>query len=147
MIEILAIIIVVILACLLVAVFIISNKNRLECKNALEKLRVSEQEKNAFFNELQALRSRYESESSKKKSEQVRLGHIVEQLAPFLDNFKHDPKDLIPMFQPIDYVCFEDEQITFIEVKSGGAQLSTKQKQIKKLVEDGKVKFEIYRVK
>lgn len=84
---------------------------------------------------------------SKQKSEQVRLGQISEQLVPFLDNFAHDPKKLRALFSPIDYVCFEDERITFIEVKSGDSQLSQKQKNIKKLIEEKEVYFEVYRIK
>jgi predicted Holliday junction resolvase-like endonuclease len=84
---------------------------------------------------------------SKQKSEQVRLGKIAEQLVPFLENFKHNPKDLRPMFNPIDYICFEEDKITFVEVKSGDSALSPKQKNIQKLVEEGKVYFEVYRVR
>lgn len=83
---------------------------------------------------------------SQKKSSEVRLGQISEQLVPFLSNFKHDPKRAHFIGQPIDYVVFEDDAITFVEVKSGGAQLTSTQKLIKKLVQDGKVRWEEIRV-
>lgn len=83
---------------------------------------------------------------SQKKSSEVRLGQISEQLVPFLTVFKHDPKRAHFIGQPIDYVVFEDDAVTFVEVKSGGAQLTSTQKLIKKLVQDGKVRWEEIRV-
>lgn len=83
---------------------------------------------------------------SSRKSEQVRLGQIPEQIMPFLEGFKYDPKKLKPMFQPVDYICFDEEEIIFIEVKTGNSALSQKQKKIKQLIESGKVRFEIHRI-
>jgi len=83
---------------------------------------------------------------SQKKSSEVRLGQISEQLVPFLSVFKFDPKRAHFIGQPIDYVVFEDDAVTFVEVKSGGAQLTSTQKLIKKLIQDGKVRWEEIRV-
>ena len=84
--------------------------------------------------------------TSNQKSEQVRLGFISEKLAPFLDDFKHTPEGLVPVFKPIDYIHFGEDKITFIEVKSGNSRLTKKQKSIKMLIEEKKVEFEEYRV-
>lgn len=83
---------------------------------------------------------------SQKKSSEVRLGQISEQLVPFLSVFKYDPKKAHFIGQPIDYVVFEEDAVIFIEVKSGGAQLTNTQKAIKQLVKDGKVRWEEIRV-
>lgn len=83
---------------------------------------------------------------SQKKSSEVRLGQISEQLVPFLSVFKFYPKRAHFIGQPIDYVVFEDDAVTFVEVKSGGAQLTSTQKLIKKLIQDGKVRWEEIRV-
>jgi predicted Holliday junction resolvase-like endonuclease len=83
---------------------------------------------------------------SQKKSSEVRLGQISEQLAPFIDNFKHDPKKAHFIGMPIDYIVFEENNIVFLEIKSGGAHLSQTQQQIKKLVEDKKVIWEVMRI-
>ena len=83
---------------------------------------------------------------SQKKSSEVRLGQISEHLAPFLLNFKHDPKKAHFMGMPIDYIVFEEDNIIFLEVKSGGAQLSKTQQHIKKLVEDKKIIWEVMRI-
>lgn len=92
------------------------------------------------------LRDLYNKEISCRKSKEVRLGQIAEQIIPFLEHFNHNPKSLRALFSPIDYVAFEEDQITFIEVKTGNSQLSKKQKGIKKLIEEGKVAFEIHRI-
>lgn len=97
--------------------------------------------------EIAEMKTKCETLASKQKSEQVRMGLLAEQIVPFLADFQHNPKDLRPMFNPIDYVCFEEDKITFVEVKTGNAVLSQKQKNIQKLVEEGKVFFEVYRMK
>ena len=83
---------------------------------------------------------------SQKKSSEVRLGQISEQLVPFLDKFKHDPKNAHFIGMPIDYIVFNNDEIVFIEVKSGGSTLSKKQSEIKKLINSGKVRFETIRI-
>jgi predicted Holliday junction resolvase-like endonuclease len=83
---------------------------------------------------------------SQKKSSEVRLGQISEHLAPFLLNFKHDPKKAHFLGMPIDYIVFEEDNIIFLEIKSGEAHLSKTQQQIKKLVEDKKVVWEVMRI-
>lgn len=85
---------------------------------------------------------------SQKKSSEVTLGFISEKLAPFLKGFPvKNPEKLQFMGMPIDYIHFGDEEITFIEVKSGNARLSESQKKIQKLVSEKKVKFETFRIK
>ncbi|MBT7438101.1 MAG: hypothetical protein HN786_05710 [Cellvibrionales bacterium] len=66
-----------------------------------------------------------------KKSSEVRLGHIAETLAPFLDQFDFEPEQCSFLGKPIDYISFGDEEVTFIEVKSGKSQLNTKQRHIR----------------
>ena len=89
---------------------------------------------------------KYSKLLSQKKSSEIVLGQVTEQLVPFLRHFKHDPHKAVFLGQPIDYVVFEDKKITFIEVKSGNSKLSVKQRKIKKLVEDKKIEWETIRV-
>jgi len=84
---------------------------------------------------------------SQKKSSEVRLGNIAETLAPFLDQFDFDPENCIFLGKPIDYISFEDEAITFIEIKSGKAQLSTKQRHIRDLIKAKQVVWKEVRIK
>jgi len=84
--------------------------------------------------------------TSQKKSSEVRLGHIAETLAPFLDQFEFKPEECSFLGQPIDYVSFGQDDITFIEVKSGNSQLSSKQRKIRDQIKNGKVKWKEVRI-
>ena len=81
-----------------------------------------------------------------KKSGEVRLGLIAERLAPFLEDFKHDPQTCTFIGQPIDYIVWGEKEITFLEVKSGKARLSKRQKHIKELVEQKKITWDEFRI-
>ncbi len=83
---------------------------------------------------------------NQKKSSEVRTGKITEQLAPFLEDYPLDPKTARFLGDPIDFVHFDEDKVTFIEVKSGKSQLSKKQRIIRDLIKAGKVEFIIYRV-
>ena len=85
--------------------------------------------------------------TSQKKSSEVRLGHIAETLAPFLDQFEFDPEACTFMGRPIDYISFGDDEITFIEIKSGNSQLSAKQRHIRDLVNNKLVAWKEVRIK
>ena len=91
-------------------------------------------------------RAAYKDLLSRKISSEVRLGQIAEHLVPFLDNFKHDPKRAHFLGMPIDYIVFENDKITFVEVKTGYSHLSPKQQAIKKLIEDKQVYWEELRL-
>ena len=82
-----------------------------------------------------------------KKSSEVRLGQISEQLAPFLKLFPYDPKKVQFLGNPIDYIYFGDDKVAIIEVKSGNARLSKKQRAVKALVLKGKVEWKEIRIK
>lgn len=84
---------------------------------------------------------------SQKKSSEILLGQITEKLVPFLKQFKHDPQKATFLGQPIDYIIFDDDIITFLEIKSGNSKLSTKQRRIKKLIQEKKVRWEQLNIK
>ena len=88
-----------------------------------------------------------------KRSNAVKGGQLAEQLAPFLPNFPCNPADAHFLGQPIDYIAFPGlcekgiaEEILLIEVKTGASQLSSREKGIKKAVEDGKIRYVEYRI-
>jgi len=84
---------------------------------------------------------------SQKKSGEVRLGHVAETLAPFLDQFDFDPESCSFLGQPIDYISFGEDEITFIEVKSGNSQLSSKQRFIRDQVKSKLISWKEVRIK
>ncbi len=96
--------------------------------------------------EISLLELKYSTLLYQKKSSEVRLGQISENLAPFLKSFKYNPKKAHFLGNPIDYIVFEDDKIVFLEIKSGESKLSDGQKNIKKLIIEGKVEFDQMRI-
>jgi len=82
-----------------------------------------------------------------KKSSEVKTGNIAEKVAPFLDNFPCATYDIHFMGQPLDYVAFDEDGVHFVEVKSGNAQLSKKQRIIRDHIESKKVFWHVMRIK
>lgn len=92
------------------------------------------------------LEENYRKLLSQKKSSEVRLGQISENLAPFLKDFKYNPKEAHFIGMPIDYIIFEEDKIVFLEVKSGESRLSQKQTNIKRLIKEGKIEWDEMRI-
>mgnify|MGYP001177429400 FL=1 len=80
-----------------------------------------------------------------KRSQSSKYGNITEQFLPILDSFPWDPSNFRFLGTPIDGVQFEHDRIILVEFKANTSQLSKLQRHIKKLVEDGKVGFEVVR--
>jgi predicted Holliday junction resolvase-like endonuclease len=88
------------------------------------------------------------------RSRSVVSGKVQEHLAPlcpeFLDQF--NPKDARFLGTPIDFVVFDglDEgyvrNVCFIEVKTGRAAVSARERHVRAAVEAGKVSFQVMRL-
>jgi hypothetical protein len=81
-----------------------------------------------------------------KRSQSVRYGRLTEQFMPFLESYPYDPHDFRFLGTPIDGVQFTEDSIVLIEFKAAGSQLSNRQRAIKRMVEEGAVRFEIQRI-
>jgi predicted Holliday junction resolvase-like endonuclease len=89
------------------------------------------------------------TEAAKVTAESVNLGKILEKIAPSFNGFGYPTRDCRLMLEPIDYVIFSGlsqnaviEAITFLDVKSGNARLTAKQRDIANAVENGHVECE-----
>jgi predicted Holliday junction resolvase-like endonuclease len=86
------------------------------------------------------------------RSRRVLKGQAAEQLAPLSSDFPFLPSDARFLGSPIDYVVFdglsdeEEVEVVFVEVKSGGARLSPREKRLKEAVEAGRVRWMEFRV-
>lgn len=77
----------------------------------------------------------------------------MEQMVPYLPEFKYDPTEARFIGSPIDFIVFpglsanDPEEVVLVEVKSGKtARLTERERKIRDLVEAGKVRWElIYR--
>lgn len=122
-----------------------------------ETLRAYIEEKQVFDNtvskyeqtiaEYQKIREdEYNKLLGQKKSSEVRVGKIGENMAPFLTNWPYDPNDFRFLGNPIDGVQFNEDELVFVEIKTGKSVLSKKQRWIKQLVKEGKVGFATFRI-
>jgi len=98
-------------------------------------------------------RRRKISKTSKVGAKAVNIGKILERLAPCMETFPFNRNDCRSLFDPIDYVIFEGlskegrvKKILFTDIKTGRySRLSGKQKEIRTLVENKKVIWDIYK--
>jgi len=81
-----------------------------------------------------------------KRSQSVRYGRLTEQFMPFLESYPYDSNDFRFLGTPIDGVQFTEDAIILVEFKAAGSHLSSRQRSIRKMVEEGAVRFEIYRI-
>ncbi|MDP3987122.1 MAG: Holliday junction resolvase-like protein [Nanoarchaeota archaeon] len=86
------------------------------------------------------------------KSRAVLGGHFSEQLAPYLPDFNYLPTECKFLGKPVDFLVFNgmDEknirEVVFVEVKSGVSRLSPSEKSLKEAIENGRVRWEEYRI-
>jgi len=92
------------------------------------------------------MKAQYAKILSQKKSSEIRTGYLIEKVSPFLKQFPYEPRKTTYLGMPIDYICFDDHKITFIEIKSGKARLTKKQKEIKDLVTRKEVYWDEIRI-
>jgi predicted Holliday junction resolvase-like endonuclease len=74
----------------------------------------------------------------------VKHGQAWEVFMPLMRAFEETlgPKDnAVFLGQPIDLIYFNDDEVVFVEVKTGNSRLSTRQRHIRNLVKDRKVRW------
>lgn len=67
-------------------------------------------------------------------------------MAPFFTEWPYDPNNFRFLGNPIDGISFNQDEVIFVEIKTGKSRLSNSQKLVKQLVKDGKVSFATFRV-
>lgn len=81
------------------------------------------------------------------KSLAVTVGKVSEQLVPYFPDFPFDPKDARFLGSPVDLVVFDGlsrgelRRVVFVEVKTGGAGLSGRERQVRDAVQSGRVEW------
>lgn len=87
------------------------------------------------------------------RSRAILKGQAAEQLAPLSDDFGYLPNEARFLGSPIDYLIFdgisdqdEELEIVFLEVKSGKAQLTARERKVRDAVEEGRVRWEELRL-
>jgi len=84
------------------------------------------------------------------QSRAVLGGKFVEQMAPYLPEFKYDPTEARFIGSPIDLIIFpglatgDPKEIVIMEIKTGKtSQLTPQERKIRQLIEDGMVRWEL----
>lgn len=86
------------------------------------------------------------------RSQAVVTGKVTEQLLPYLPGFEFNPKDVRFLGSPVDLVVFDGlsngqlERVVFIEVKTGEATLTGRERQVRDAVMARRVDWREWRV-
>jgi predicted Holliday junction resolvase-like endonuclease len=103
--------------------------------------------------EQKELRERRKSipQISESRAKAVNIGFILERIAPSMKEFQFDRNDCRSLFDPIDYIIFEGlsmrgsvSKILFVEIKTGGARLTDKQREIREVIDHKHVLWDTY---
>ncbi len=101
----------------------------------------------AINQESQRENSKKEVAKALNSSRAVLKGQINEQLCPFLPGFEYKPSDFKFLGQPIDGIVFEgmtDGEVTnviLVDIKTGAANLTKVQRQVRDCLKEGKFEF------
>src|SRR5436309_14054144 len=80
-------------------------------------------------------------ENAVQRSLAVTAGKVHEQLVPYLPEFGFNPKDARFLGSPVDLVVFDGlaagelRRVVFLEVKTGGAPLTARERQVRTVIE------------
>jgi predicted Holliday junction resolvase-like endonuclease len=81
------------------------------------------------------------------RSQAVIAGKVQEQLVPFLPGFGFNPKDARFLGSPVDLIIFDGldagrlRRIVFLEVKTGGATLTVRERQLRTAIAEKRVEW------
>jgi predicted Holliday junction resolvase-like endonuclease len=91
-------------------------------------------------------------EEAIQRSRAVLAGQFSEQLAPYLPDFPFKPTEARFIGKPIDFLVFKGmdekniDEVVFVEVKSGKANLSSPERRLKEVIKEKKVRWAEYRI-
>jgi len=86
------------------------------------------------------------------RSQAVTAGKVHEQLVPYLPAFPYNPKDVRFLGSPVDLIVFDGlaegrlRRIVFLEVKTGGAGLTPRERCVRDIVQAREVAWGELRV-
>lgn len=86
------------------------------------------------------------------RSQAVTVGKVSEQLVPLLPGFAFNPKDVRFLGSPVDLIVFDGlcdgdvREVIFVEVKTGGAVLSGRERQVRDAIQEHRVRWEELRL-
>jgi predicted Holliday junction resolvase-like endonuclease len=83
-------------------------------------------------------------------TEATNFGQRCEQIIPAFSTFPYSQSDCRILFKPVDYIVFEGvyrtgrvAAIKLVELKTGGGNLTSNQRQVRNCITEGKVAHEV----
>lgn len=74
---------------------------------------------------------------------------MTEHLVPWFSDFRYDPSDARFLGSPVDFIVFNGlsegdlKELVIVEVKTGSSLLSSRERAVARIIEEGRVRFEI----
>ena len=93
-----------------------------------------------------SLRGDITSLKSQRQSQSTKYGQITEQFMPWSSNYPYDPSKFRFIGSPIDGIQFEEDKVVLMEFKAATSKMTSLQRHIKSLVDEGRVTFEEIRL-
>lgn len=90
-------------------------------------------------------------EDAIKKSQAITKGKVTEHIIPYFPEFKYDARDARFLGSPLDLIIFDGlsdgklNSIILVEVKTGSSGLTERERQIKNIVDQKLVRYEVIR--
>lgn len=109
-------------------------------------LKLQEERSLVITQELVKITEQFEKLRFAKISGDVKLGQKAEHLLPFLEAFPYKDDEIKGLFQPIDLIVFRQDEVVFVEIKTGAASLTDKERRIRDNIKAGRVRFEVHRL-
>jgi predicted Holliday junction resolvase-like endonuclease len=63
-----------------------------------------------------------------------------------MKGLKYNPDNMKYLGKPIDYVVFDNNKVVFLEVKTGSSQLNDNEINLKRLIDNKQVYYEVIRI-
>ena len=86
------------------------------------------------------------------RSQAVVLGRVTEHIAPYMPEFEFNPRDARFIGSPIDLIVFNGltegdlKSIVFVEIKSGESQITSRERKIRDVINEGLVEWRELRI-
>lgn len=144
----------VLLSLLAIAVFVIAILFYLLAQNKKAQTKLEAEMQRRINGEYRLLFEKWKKENEKhirkdaaSKSRSTVTGKIAEHFSPYLPDFPYNPQDARFLGAPIDFIVFdgmsngEVKDVVLVEVKTNKGSLSQRERQIRDIVNEGKVKW------
>jgi len=125
-------------------------KKQLNEDSEKEKIRIKEmsiKEATMMFEQWKIETEKEIRQDAINKSQSVTIGKMTEHIVPYLPGFNYNPADARFIGSPIDLVVFDGlgdgdvRKIVFVEIKTGKSSLSTRERDVRQVVQEGKFEW------